>query len=196
MCVSSASFEGCQKRLVQGVALLSLVLVGCAAQRLPQDALRLSESSLETRSIQTRNFEAPSENEILAASVAVLQDMGYNLEEIEKPLGVLTASKLSDADSTSEKTGLILLDMLCFAGGSTDCTAFSGASDSQKITVTLVVLPSLSRKGEFVSRITLQRVVFDKQKRVKYMGVIDNQEIYQQIFEKLAKSIFLEVNEQ
>ena len=196
MCGPSGSFDGCQKRLALWLALLSSILAGCATARIPEDALRLTESSLETRSIQTRNFDAPSENEVLAASVAVLQDMGYNLDEIEKPLGVLTASKLSDADSTSEKAGLMLLDMLCLAGGSIDCTAYSGASDSQKITVTLVVLPSLSRKGEFVSRITLQRVVFDKQERVKYMGVIDDQEIYQQIFEKLAKSIFLQVNEQ
>ena len=196
MCGPSGSVDGCQKRLALWLALLSSILAGCATPRIPEDALRLTESSLETRSIQTRNFDAPSENEILAASVAVLQDMGYNLDEIEKPLGVLTASKLSDADSTSEKAGLMLLDILCLAGGSMDCTAYSGASDSQKITVTLVVLPSLSRKGEFVSRITLQRVVFDKQERVKYMEVIDDQEIYQQIFEKLAKSIFLQVNEQ
>lgn len=188
-------FGGPKSRLVHAAALLFLLLFGCATQKIPEDALRLSESSLEIRSIQTRNFDAPSENEILAASIAVLQDMEYNLDEIEKPLGVLTASKLADADSASEIAGLILLDILCAAGGSGSCSAASTASDSQKIIVTLVVLPSLARSDEFVTRITLQRVVFDKQARIKLMESIDDPETYQQIFEKLRTSIFLQGNE-
>ena len=177
-------------------ALICLLLVGCATTpKIPEDALRLSESSLEIRNIQTRNFTAPTENEILAASVAVLQDMEYNLDEVEKPLGVLTASKLSDADSTSQKAGLFFLDLLCAAGGSGGCNSSSTADDSQKIIVTLVVLPSLAKKEEFVARVTLQRIVFDKQARIKLIETIDDPETYQQIFEKLSKSIFLQVNE-
>ena len=95
--------------------LLIAMLGGCAAS-VPEAALRLPESTLEVRSIQTRTLAAPSEIDILTATIAVLQDMEFNIERIEKPLGVITASKVTDADSRSEKTGLLFLDVLCAAG--------------------------------------------------------------------------------
>lgn len=169
------------------------VLSGCATS-IPKEALRLPESTLDIRSIQTRSFEAPSESDILAATIAVLQDMEYNVDQIEKPLGVITASKISDADSTSEKTGLFVLDMLCAAGGG-GCDAMSSASDEQQITITVVVLPSLARSHEYVTRVTIQRAVFDKMERVKVLERIDDPETYQQIFENLSKALFIQVGE-
>ncbi|MBM4221661.1 MAG: hypothetical protein FJ170_06925, partial [Gammaproteobacteria bacterium] len=99
-----------------GIAILALG--GCVATpKVPEAALRLPESTIDVRTMQSRNFAAPAETTILAAAVAVLQDMEYNLDSVEKPLGVLSASKVSDADSKSEKSGLFLLDVLCAAGG-------------------------------------------------------------------------------
>ena len=170
------------------------LLNGCTAT-IPKDALRLPESTLDIRSIQTRTFAAPSETEILAATIATLQDMEYNIERIEKPLGVITASKVSDADSAGEKTGLFILDLLCMATGSGACDAMSSAKDQQHITLTMVVLPSLARSGEYVTRITIQRVIFDKAERIKVLERIDDAEIYQQIFENLSKAIFIQVSE-
>lgn len=171
-------------------------LAGCAATpKIPESALRLPESTVEIRNIQSRSYDVPSEATILAASVAVLQDMEYNLDSIEKPLGVLSASKVSDADSTSEKTQLFLLDLLCAAGG-TQCNAMANASDKQKIAVTLVVLPSLAKQGSFIARITIQRVVFNKQQQVTLTEAVVDAETYQKIFDKLSQSIFLQVNQQ
>ncbi len=169
-------------------------LSGCAAT-IPKDALRLPESTLDVRSIQTRTFAAPSEIEIMTATIATLQDMEYNIDRIEKPLGVITASKVSDADSAGEQTGLFILDLLCLATVSGGCNAMSSAKDEQHITLTMVVLPSLARRGEYVTRITIQRVIFDKAERIKVLERIDDAEIYQQIFENLSKAIFLQVSE-
>ena len=158
--------------------------------------MRLPETTIEIRAIQSHSFAAPSETVILAAAVAVLQDMEYNLDSIEKPLGVLSASKVSDADSTSEKAGLFLLDVLCAAGGSYSCNSMANASDKQKIVVTLVVLPSLATKGDFIARVTLQRIVFNKQQQVILTEPLADAETYQKIFDKLSQSIFLQVNKQ
>jgi hypothetical protein len=179
-----------------GVALIcGGLLSGCTASRkLPDDALRLPESSLEIRSLQSHTFAAPSEAIILAASIAVLQDMEYNIDTIERPLGIITASKLADADSHAEQAGLVLLDILCMLGGS-DCGALSTASDEQLIMLTLVVLPSLANREEYVARVTLQRVVRDRMDRIKVRESIDEPEEYQQIFARLSKSIFLQVNQ-
>jgi len=176
------------------LAVCALV-AGCATPGIPEQALRLPESSLEVRAMQSRSFAVPTEATILAASVAVLQDMEYNLDFIERPLGVLSASKVADADSKSEKAQLFMWDLLCAMGGSS-CGAMQNASDKQAIAVTLVVLPSLARKGEFVARITLQRVVYNKQSQVTLKEPIVDAETYQKIFDKLSQSIYLQVNEQ
>ena len=170
------------------------IFSGCAAT-IPDDALRLPASTLDIRSIQTRTFPTSSENEILAATIATLQDMEYNIDRIEKPLGVITASKVSDADSTGETTALIILDVLCVISGSGPCDASSSAKDKQHIMLTMVVLPSLAREHEYVTRITIQRVIFDKAERIKVLERIDDAEIYQQIFDNLSKAIFIQVSD-
>ncbi len=172
---------------------LVAVLAGCA-ETIPKEALRLHESTLDVRSIQTRIMVAPSEADILAATIAVLQDMEFNVDRIEKPLGVITASKVSDADSGSEKAGLIFLDVLC-AIGSGGCDYTSTASDEQHIILTMVVLPSLERSGEYSVRVTVQRVIYDKEDRIKEMQQLADAEIYQEIFDNLRKSLFIEVEE-
>lgn len=177
------------------LALIAVGLLNGCTATIPNKALRLPESTLDIRSIQTRTFEAPSETEILAATIATLQDMEYNIERIEKPLGVITASKISDADSAGEKTGLFILDLFCAATGGGGCDAMSSAKDEQQITLTMVVLPSLARSGEYVTRITIQRVIFDKAERIKVLERIDDAETYQQIFENLSKAIYIQVSE-
>ena len=78
------------------------LLNGCTAT-IPSEALRLPESTLDIRSIQTRTFEAPSETEILAATIATLQDNG--VQDARVDLGILgndVNSAVSLAFSDSE----------------------------------------------------------------------------------------------
>ncbi len=169
-------------------------IAGCATS-VPQAALRLPESTLEVRSIQTRVIEAPTETDILTATIAVLQDMEFNVDRIERPLGVITASKVSDADSASEQTGLFVLDLLCSVGGGGGCDNMSTAQDEQHIILTMVVLPSLARSNEFTVRVTLQRVIYDKMDRILVMEQIDDEQIYLDIFDNLRRSLFIQVGD-
>ena len=178
------------------VALLS----GCATSPYPKDALQLEETTLETRSAQTRRLEAPSEIAILTAAVSVLQDMEFNVDHTEKMLGVISASKVTDADRTSEKVGLFMADAVCFLGallvaaGDT-CTYSSTASDSQMLAVTVVVLPTLADDGAYTVRLTLQRIIYDKEERIKVLERVAAPEIYQEAFDNLRQALFIEVNE-
>jgi hypothetical protein len=178
-------------RRAANLLLLIACLGGCVTTQVPEAALRLSESTLDVRSIQTRTLEASSELDILTATIAVLQDMEFNIERIEKPLGVITASKVTDADSIAEKTGLFFLDILCAASGG-GCNAMSTARDDQHITLTMVVLPSLAREGQYSVRVTVQRVIYDKEDRIKVLERIDHPEIYQTMFDNLRKSLFIQ----
>ena len=146
------------------------------------------------RSIQSRSFQVPSETEILSSAVGVLQDMEYNLDEIDKNLGVLTASKTVDASSSAEMAALVMLDIFCALGGSGGCGMSATAADSQLLHLTMVVSPSLERSDEFVVRVTLTRVVMDVQQRIKMLQNIEDPQVYQEIFARLDKAVFLEVN--
>lgn len=178
------------RRTVTTLLLIACV-TGCAPT-VPNAALRLQASTLSVRAIQTRTLEASSETAILAATIAVLQDMEFNVDRIEKPLGVISASKTSDVDSKGEKASLFFIDMLCAVGGVTSCGAGSTARDDQHISMTIVVLPSLVHKGEYSVRVTMQRVIHDQLERIKVLERIDDAEIYQSIFDNLRKSLFIQ----
>lgn len=181
-----------------GVAATTLMLVGmltgCTSGPAGKPELRLVESPLEVRSLQSRKLAAPSESTILAATVAVLQDMEFNIDRIEKPLGMISASKVSDADDKGEQTGLFMLDLLCALGSGSDCGYMSSAMDEQHLMLTMVVLPSLERSGEYVVRVTLQRIIYDKEDRVKVQERIASAEVYQEIFTNLRQALLIEVN--
>jgi len=59
----------------------------------------------------------------------------------------------------------------------------------------MVVLPSLARGGEYSVRVTIQRVIFDKEDRVKILERITTPEIYQEVFDNLRQALFIEVTE-
>ena len=87
------------------------MLAGCA-EKIPQDALRLTQDSLQNRQIQTRRFETTDKAPMLTAATGVLQDLGFSLEEAEVPLGVLVGSKKRDATSTTQLAGAFIIAAL------------------------------------------------------------------------------------
>ena len=171
-----------------------LLLVGCAPT-MPKNALRLPESALELRSIQTRSFAAESETEILTATVAAMQDMEYNIDAIQGDLGVITASKTTDASSSSAVAGYTMLELLCAVGG-THCDTSGKIPDKYTTTITMVVLPSLARQGEFTARITLHYVTINTLGQVIHRQSIVEEEIYQRVFARLSSAIFIQANEE
>jgi hypothetical protein len=181
---------------VSRASLLFLLLLslasGCAAHPENDQALRLEESTFEIRALQTRRLAAPSESAILAATVAVLQDLQFNIDRIEKPLGVVSASKVSNAAHAGERVGLFVLDVLCVAGGSGDCGFSAQAKEDQHLYLTIVVLPSLERSGEFTVRVTMQRVIFDTLHRVLVLEPIAAPGIYEEVFASLRRALFIE----
>ncbi|WP_294488203.1 hypothetical protein [uncultured Mailhella sp.] len=87
------------------------LLAGCSTQ-IPRDALLLTPDSLQSRQMQTRRFDTTDKAAMLAAATGVLQDLGFNLEEAEVPLGVLVGSKKRDASSTTQLAGAFIIAAL------------------------------------------------------------------------------------
>jgi len=171
------------------VAGCLLAMGGCAT--IPKDALVLSPDSLERRQLQTRRIEGIGEKELLSAAAGVLQDLGFNIDESETKLGVIVASKDRSAITGSQITGAVLLALL---------GAYHAVDKTQKIRVSLVTRPAVAADGTALTdshllRITIQRVVRDTQGQVTRNESIEEPEIYQEFFEKLSKSVFLEVQQ-
>lgn len=170
-------------------------VVGCAG--IPEEAYQLPPSSESVREAQTRVFEVPAEADIMQATVALMQDMEYNFDTIEISLGVLSGSKVVEADSVGKNVGLIAADIALgvlsvLTGSMPGGSLYAGADDEIKLTVTLVVLPSQEKEGYYSARITIRSELIDKMDRVREVLLIENPVVFQEIFEKLSKSLYLE----
>ncbi len=173
-------------RLTVAVFLAGAVLAGCE-QTIPKEALKLTEKSLEQRQAQTRRFDTADEAELLSASAAVLQDLGFNLDESETRLGLVVASKERDATETGQVIGAILLAVLTGVPMPIDKV--------QKIRASLVTRP-FDESGEGTAvRITFQRIVWNSNRQISKTEALTDPELYQRFFEKLSKAVFLEAHE-
>ncbi len=141
-------------RLLPAVILaVGLVLVAGCEQTIPKDALQLTPESLAQRQAQTRRFDTTDEAMLLSASAAVLQDLGFNLDESETKLGLVVASKNRDATEAGQVIGAILIAALIGASVPIDKT--------QKIRASLVTKPFGETGTQMSVRITFQRIVWN-----------------------------------
>ena len=165
--------------------ICAVVLAACAEQ-IPKEALQLSPDSLEHRQAQTRVFETDNEAELLSASAALLQDLGFNLDESEVDLGVIVASKERDATEADQVAASILLAVLFGVAMPWD--------DEQKIRAAIITRHLEDRNG-FAVRLTMQRIVWNTQGQVSQTEPLDDPEMYKEFFGKLSKAVFLEAQE-
>lgn len=173
--------------------LLLAFVAGCAT--VPRDAFRLPASTLAIREAQTREYRAVSDSQILSASAAVLQDMGYAIDEIEEPLGVISASKRADAANTFEYLGGAIFDSFkCIFTLIRDCNTRSSneIGDVQDIRMTLVSRPTLENERNVVVRVTIQRTIWDKKGKISHQETVTDGDVYASFFEQMSKAIFLE----
>jgi hypothetical protein len=155
-------------------------LSGCVNE-MAREALSLQPEALELRRIQTRRFETKDEHALLSASLEVLQDLGFSVDETEPDLGLIVASKNRDASSSGEMIGAF------FIGAATDSEVTYNVE--QKIRAS-VVTRHIGRSGTSV-RVTFQRIVWNNLGEVSANESIEEQKLYQEFFAKLSTSVFL-----
>jgi hypothetical protein len=170
---------------IAGALVGAVLLVGCQ-QGVPKEALQLAPDSLQRRQAQTRVFETRDEAELLSASAALLQDLGFTLDESEVDLGVIVASKKRDATEVGQVVGAVALAVLLGTRVAVD--------DEQRIRAALVTRELEDRRG-YAVRLTIQRIVWNTDGQVSKTEPIDDERIYREFFDKLSKSVFLEAQE-
>lgn len=167
------------------ILLVTVISLTACMPSIPKDALTLRPDTIALRQLQTRRFDDNDEKKLLAASIAVMQDLGFTLEESEVGLGVIVASKDRDATDGGQVAGKILLAVLFGANTPIDAT--------QKIRVSLVTRPT--ENGATNVRVTFQRLVWNDRGELSRIESLEDPTIYQEFFEKLSKSVFLTANQ-
>jgi len=193
--------------MVKKLSILLLVvaaLAGCAAKQVRQDQ-QGAVDALAKRQMQSRIFDTSDEKMVLSAAAATLQDFGFNLDESCSELGLITCSKTKNADNAKKvaaNIGVTLMWSLAAAVLSqghyvalmTNAPGTVPLDKEQKIRASLVSTP-VGEKGERVMvRLIVQRVVVDDNNDVSAAETILDPKIYQEFFDKLAQSIFLEAH--
>lgn len=178
--------------------LLALVLLsGCVVHTEPAELFALTPDIPKNRAMQTRMFETPNERELLSASAAVLQDLGFQVEESQREVGFLRATKERSAREYGQYVKQVLVLLLSLG------KVLQPVDLHQKIAASLIARPLNPAATRQEIRVIFYRVVWKGDGQVdnqyippgeQYMEIIRDPEIYQQFFAKLSKAVFLEAH--
>jgi len=169
---------------------------GCVRTTEPEAFFRLSAESPAHRTAQTRYFETADENELLSASAAVLQDLGFQVEESAPAVGFLRASKERSAREHMQNFWRLVAYMITALGNNPVVIPVDLHQQIAAAMITRRVNPDGTRHEV---RITFYRVVWkgdgsDTPPGQQQMEMIRDPGIYQQFFAKLSKAVFLEAH--
>ncbi|HUJ79780.1 MAG TPA: hypothetical protein VLY45_05645 [Nitrospiria bacterium] len=181
--------------------MAGLLLSGCVQTATPASFFELSPDSARNKALQTRLFETTNEKELLSASAAVLQDLGFQIEESDVGVGMLRAAK----ERSARQAGQEILQGLILALGLLGQQVILMPVDlHQQIGAVLATHRDEQAPTRFMVRILFYRTVWkgDGESGRQYippgqqwMEVINDQDIYRQFFAKLSKGLFLEAQQ-
>ena len=173
-----------------------MLLAGCVTHTEPAELFQLTAESPGHRAMQTRLFETSNEKELLSASAAVLQDLGFQVEESVHEVGFLRATK----ERSAREYGQYIQRALFFILSRGQVLA---VDLHQKIAAGLITRPLNQDATRQEVRIMFYRVVWKGEGQSDHqtispgqqsMEMIRDPEIYQQFFAKLSKAVFLEAH--
>ncbi len=181
--------------------ILGGLLSGCV-QQMPkvESFFALTPENAQHRALQTRMFDTSDEKELLSASAAVLQDLGFQIEESAKEVGMLRAAKERGAREYGQEIAQSLLFILLAITGK---VYIMPVDVHQQINATLVTRRSETDPSRFSVRILFHRSIWKGDGNAgdqpippgqQSLEIIVDGKIYQQFFAKLSKSVFLEAH--
>ncbi len=181
--------------------ILGGLLSGCVGPMPKVETFfQLTPESAQHRALQTRMFETPDEKELLSASAAVLQDLGFQVEESSTEMGMLRAAKERGAREYGQEIMQGFIFILGAIGGK---AVIVPVDVHQQISATLVTRRSETDASRFSVRILFHRSVWKGQGNTgdqhippgqQSLEMIHDAKIYQQFFAKLSKGVFLEAH--
>lgn len=186
-----------------GVYLAVLVaLAGCIPHTEATELFQLTPESAANRAMQTRLFETKDDTELLSASAAVLQDLGFQIEESVREVGFLRATKERSAREHGQDIGRFFVFLLSSALVLVQQPPIVIPVDlHQKIAAALVTRPVNPEATRQEVRVVFYRVVWKGDGSAgrqaippgeQRMEMLRDPVMYQTFFAKLSKAVFLE----
>ncbi|WP_173980283.1 hypothetical protein [Magnetospirillum sp. UT-4] len=173
------------------VACTTAALAGCVdANSIAKQLGQPPKAAVDIRSMQTRRFDSLDERAMLTAATEVLQDLGFTISESSAPVGVLTGAKQRDAEEAGQVALQVGLMILAALAGSSHNPMWD---KEQSIQVTLVVTPVTNSK-QLEARVSFDRKIWNNTGALWRAELLLEPEMYQQFFDKLSQSVFLEAN--
>jgi hypothetical protein len=176
--------------------VLPVLMAGCMRQHTqPAELFQLMPESNANRAMQTRLFDTANDKELLSASAAALQDLGFQVEESVREVGFLRAAKERSAREYGQYVNRFFVWLLSLGH------VIIPVDLHQKVAATIVTRPLNQDGTRQEVRIMFYRALWkgDGQADRNYippgeqkMEMIRDPEIYQQFFAKLSKAVFLE----
>jgi hypothetical protein len=180
----------------------ALAFTGCA-QPLPPDYLRDTTYAAADRHVQGRRYEDIGEAELLAAALAVLQDLGFTLETSHTGLGFVQGVMLREAKAPEQWAVLVGIAVLAVAAAGGAGAPMPGTPpgskpspdtpqvDQQTISVLLSVRPA--GPGETRNHVVLVSFHVELRQPLRWTaGPLRDAALYQAFFEQLSKALFLQ----
>jgi hypothetical protein len=149
----------------------------------PSRVLSLTSDSMELRQLQSRKFDDSSEANVLKACVHVLQDLGFVIDNTDLKLGLVKGTKAREAVEAGQVAGKIIFAIIF--GGNLPI-------DKNQNLVSSIVVSSAAKANTTIVRVTFGRVVWNDVNAVSKAERLEDPQIYQEFYEKLSKSLFLE----
>lgn len=165
--------------------------------------VKLSPDSSQNREMQTRKFLSGDSTQIISASAAVLQDLGFQISECERPIGFLRGVKERSAREYGQEIGRAVVAFISSFGlvlGSNTLIVLP-VDLHQQINASLVLRPEPDNPEQQQLRIAFYRVIWKGAGSSgstqippgeQRMEMIRDPEIYQIFFSRLSKAVFLE----
>lgn len=189
--------------LAIGLAALALAGAGCVSPTPVEGFFQLPPDSARNKAAQTRLFETPDETELLSASAAVLQDLGFQVVESEREIGYLRAVKERSAREYGQEITRWILALVSTAGliGGSNTIYVMPVDLQQQIDAVLVTRPVDPNDPRHEVRVVFYRLVWKSDGQAgdntippgeQRREMIHSPEIYQQFFARLSKAVFLE----
>lgn len=185
-------------RRSSSAALVAAVLSLGACAELSPESLALPPQDAAERELQGRRFEGIGEAELLAASVTVLQDLGFTVQTAHTELGFVRGSMEREAKAPEQILILLILAAMAgSAGGQPPPIPVNPETgklpQTQQISVMLSVRPAAAGEArKHILLVTFHHRV--KQPLWQSAGALRDPELYQSFFQLLSKTLFLEAH--
>ena len=154
------------------------VIVGCSG--IPRHAFMLAPAGSADRQMQSRVFSTHNPIQLMKDCAIILENMGYQTDLVDVDIGLITATKHESKGGFSST----MLSILSAGMASTD--------SDQVIKATFTAVPSNENGNAFVTRLTLQRLVFGSNGEATSVEQVADKDVYKIFYERLEASTFIE----